>query len=345
MRKRGFWATIAATGVSLALLATAHAAVSTTVDFEGLTEGQTVTTLSNGSGISGPAVSGAITVTAERTGSPASNDAMIFDATCTGGCTGGDTDLNAPAQGNVLIISEDGDSADPDDAVQGGVIDLNFAGFDGGSATVVSLVIIDTEAGGSIEVFDGGLAGISQGTVVIPNIADGAVQTVAVGLTGDFMRVTLNESGAIDDIALETEDEEEIDGWMTGGGNITEGRGRNAVLFSTHGFIIRCDASFARFQYNDHLNGGNFHLESVTSVECTDDGAINPHPPAADFDTLTLIGTGRWNGVSGATVEVTLTDTGQPANADVLDITVWDDGGSIVSDREGNLTVGNHQAH
>lgn len=132
---------------------------------------------------------------------------------------------------------------------------------------------------------------------------------------------------------------------MTGGGNITVGRGRNAVPFSTHGFIIRCDASFAQFQYNDHTNGGSFHLTDATSVVCSDTVGINPHPPAADFDTLTMVGTGTWNDVAGVTVVVTMTDTGQPANADVLDILVTDKDGNVVSDRVGTLTVGNHQAH
>ena len=276
---------------------------------------------------------------------------MIFDATCGGGpasnCSGDDDDLFQPAQGNVLIISEIGNSSsNPNDAFAGGTIDLDFAGFDGGVVTVVSLKLLDTEEDGTAQLYDGGLGGTLLTTVALPIVGDGGISTISIDVDGaDFLRITLGGSGAIDDISLETEDEEEIDGWMTGGGNITEGRGRNAVLFSTHGFIIRCDASFARFQYNDHINGGNFHLEAVTSVECSNADGINPHPPAADFDTLTLVGTGRWNGVSGATVIVTLTDTGQPANADVLDITVWDVGGSVVSDREGNLTVGNHQAH
>ena len=132
MIKQGIGAALVVASLSLALITTANAAVSTTVDFEdGLTEGDIVSALSNGTGISGGAVSGAIVVNAERTGSPAGNDAMIFVATCAGGCSGGDSDLNAPGQGNVLIISEDNEAADPDDAAVGGVIDLDFAGFDG----------------------------------------------------------------------------------------------------------------------------------------------------------------------------------------------------------------------
>ena len=42
---------------------------------------------------------------------------MIFD---TANPTGGDTDLASNTLGNVLILSEDGDSSDPDDNAKGG---------------------------------------------------------------------------------------------------------------------------------------------------------------------------------------------------------------------------------
>lgn len=348
MTKQGLLATLVAGVASLLLLSTASAAVSTTIDFEGLAEGSTVSSLSSGNGISGPAVLGSISVVGDRDGSPAGNDAMIFDADCDGGpaanCTGGDTDLYQPDQDNVLIITQDGDAGDPDDAWQGGTLELDFSSFDGGTVYIDTLVILDTDAveQGKIELFNGVTL---LKTVNIPIIADGAMQTLGIDRGGvDRMLVTFGGSGAIDDIVLETEDEED-DRWMTGGGNITEGRGRNAVPFSTHGFIIRCDGSFAQFQYNDHTNGGNFHLEDVTSVVCIDQN-LSPQPPATDFDTLTLIGTGRWNGVSGATVIVTMTDEGQPGTNDTFDIVVVPaGGGDPVSDISGNLTVGNHQAH
>lgn len=354
MKLRGVIATALAAGLSLLLLSSATAAVLTTVDFEGLGEGSTVSTLSSGNGISGPAVSGFIGVHAEKAGSPASNDAMIFDATCLPGgtapdCTGDpDSDLFAPALGNVLIITQNNDASNPSDASQGGVIEFDFSTFDGGQVFVESLTFTDIEpvAAGlsSVEVWDGVV--MLDEVFLVPG-ADGNIQIVDVNVGGvDFMRINFpGQSGSVDNIRLQTDEEEVIDGWMTGGGNITEGRGRSAVTFSTHGFIIRCDASFAQFQYNDHVNGGNFHLQSASSVVCSDAGGINPHPPAADFDTLTMIGTGTWNGVPGATVVVTMTDTGQPANADVLDILVEDVGGNVVSDRVGTLTVGNHQAH
>ena len=132
-------------------------------------------------------------------------------------------------------------------------------------------------------------------------------------------------------------------GFMTGGGNIAIGKGKNAQLY-TWGFEIRCDGSQGNFQYNDHAQKVKFHLESITSVTCSDDPAIDPNPPKASFDTLTMIGTGRWNGVSGATIEVTLTDAGQPGRSDTIDLEI-SVAGNPVSSISGNLDGGNHQAH
>ena len=49
-------------------------------------------------------------------------DVMIFD---TANPTGGDQDLASDTLGNVLILSEDGDSTDPDDNATGGTFILN----------------------------------------------------------------------------------------------------------------------------------------------------------------------------------------------------------------------------
>jgi hypothetical protein len=322
------------------MLLTASAAVpgSWTIDFEGLSEGSKPTSVSLGSGISGTAgLVGSVGVSADGLG------AMIFDSDCSGAsCSGEDPDLGVNL-GNVLIRTEDDNALDPDDFAGPALFTFDFSGI--GLVTVDSVTVIDTEvSGGQIEAF--GPGPVSLGTVPVGLSGDGSSLVVNVGIEGvETLTIQLNDSGAVDNIAFSVPSES---GWMTGGGNITDGgRGRNAVPFSTHGFIIRCDGSHANFQYNDHINGGSFHLESVTSVVCTDDPALNPHPPAADFDTLTLIGTGRWNPASGPTIEatviVTLTDDGQPGTGDYFDILVFN--GGVLSDVDGFLTVGNHQAH
>lgn len=130
---------------------------------------------------------------------------------------------------------------------------------------------------------------------------------------------------------------------MTGGGTLAVGKGKSAQKW-TWGFEIRCDGSAGNLQYQDH-QGGNFHMEAVGTVACLDDPAVGPGVPKAGFDTLVLTGTGRWNGVSGHTVEATFVDGGEPGTKDSIDITIKTAGGVVVSTLSGRLTGGNQQAH
>lgn len=205
-------------GMAVVPLMTVAANTSSLIDFEGLPEGAIVSSVSFGSGISGDDAGGAVSVSGFNPKiDPPSNAAMIFDAECLPGgtsadCTGGDSDLNKPSLGNVLIISEDLDSTDPDDAdVVGAFFKFDFSGWGPGTVTVWSIDVLDvedTEGGAKIELFFGGVSGTLLDTVAIPPTGDNGLATVAVGTSGvDFMRVTLNGSGAIDNIEIETEDE------------------------------------------------------------------------------------------------------------------------------------------
>jgi hypothetical protein len=102
------------------------------------------------------------------------------------------------------------------------------------------------------------------------------------------------------------------EGRFTGGGfQIRVGEAR-----VTRGLTIHCDLLLSN---NLEVNwGGNkFHmLEHLTTVECSDSPTIIQFPPAAPLDTLIGVGTGRFNGVDGYTIEFTLVDYGEPGSAD-----------------------------
>ena len=122
----------AATAAFLLASTSAHAAL---IDFEGFNAGDVLT------GLATLEVDGVgYDVTVDSNG--ANDIAMIFD---TDNPTGNDSDLAAPfndgaggtlSPGKVLIISEDGDSSDPDDERSGGKITftfdsaINLLGFD-----------------------------------------------------------------------------------------------------------------------------------------------------------------------------------------------------------------------
>lgn len=132
------------------------------------------------------------------------------------------------------------------------------------------------------------------------------------------------------------------EGRMTGGGSVFMKDGTRV----THGFELHCD--IAQGPNNLEVNwgkGNKFHLENLKSASCSDDQNITPNPPPAGFDTYIGKGTGRYNGISGATIEFTFTDAGEPGKNDVAKMTIKDASGNVVLAVVGKLQSGNHQAH
>jgi len=133
-----------------------------------------------------------------------SNKAMVFDSNCYGSaCSGGDWDLGVN-RGNILIISEDGDSSDPDDNGNGGKLILT-------SKANVQLfrkvVLVDVEEGATVVakkngqvVFSKSVTTSNRGyrTVYIEHRING----VWVLDEADTLEVTFNGSGAIDDVEV-----------------------------------------------------------------------------------------------------------------------------------------------
>jgi hypothetical protein len=130
--------------------------------------------------------------------------------------------------------------------------------------------------------------------------------------------------------------------WMTGGGSLKGGKSTTM----RHGFTLPCAVATnrpARLEVNWDQN--RFHLTSLTSAGCSDDPAISEGHPVAGFDTHNGRGTGRYNGVQGATASWVIKDAGEPGKQDTLQITIKDAGGNVVLSTSGKLNNGNHQAH
>jgi len=131
-------------------------------------------------------------------------------------------------------------------------------------------------------------------------------------------------------------------GRMTGGGSIfTKAGGR-----VTHGFELHCDPEIGPNNLEINWGPGNhFHLEELLTAVCTDDPAIVPRPPSADFDTFNGTGTGTCNGVEGATITFVLTDAGEPGKLDFASFEITGCPGGLTLSVSGNLNKGNQQAH
>ncbi len=131
-------------------------------------------------------------------------------------------------------------------------------------------------------------------------------------------------------------------GRMTGGGSVFTKDGVRV----THGFELHCDINVTPNNLEINWDKGNkFHLDTLTSATCSDDPSIVPNPPAAGFDTYVGRGTGKYNGVAGATAEWTFTDAGEPGKNDTAKIVIKDVNNVVVLTVSGNLKVGNQQAH
>lgn len=172
---------------------------------------------------------------------------------------------------------------------------------------------------------------------------------VAVLVLATSLAVTADLGGAGPSPALA----ERQECWMTGGGSVFNEVDNHEVQWAgafdgsgrvTHGFVLRCDRQNPN-SLEINFGGNRFHLETLDFSVCSDDPNIEPNPPGATFDTFTGIGTGRFNGVRGATAVWTFTDAGEGGSNDFASIQITDADGNLVLSVSGFLTFGNHQAH
>ena len=126
-----------------------------------------------------------------------SGQAMIFD---TSNPTGGDSDLHTTNLGKALIISEDGDSNDPDDNGGGGTLSFTFDS----ATSVENLTFLDNEEGARVYFYDEHDNQIGS-SVWVPSGSNNGQQVVDFNVDGAFrMDVCLNGSGAIDNLVFDS---------------------------------------------------------------------------------------------------------------------------------------------
>ena len=265
-----------------------------TIDFEGLAEGAIVSSVDCSSGMTCSAATGGSVGVFGNSPAFVPNAAMIFDATCAGGCSGGDDDLNFPPQGNILIISEDLDASDPDDAdLVNAFFEFDFStwGPAAPSATVCvdEITVMDVEGvegGAKVQLFASAVE-LPGSPVALPITGDNVLATQAINICGvDFMRVTLNGSGAIDNIKIEFEEN-------GGGEGCTPGFWKNnlaawgptgfspSVLFESASIFDR-DAFTGDPSLLDVMNfrGGGLNRLSAHAVAAL----LNASHPSVDYD-------------------------------------------------------------
>ena len=87
-------------------------------------------------------------------------------------------------------------------------------------------------------------------------------------------------------------------------------------------------------------------LDTVSTAACSNDPLISPAPPASTYDTLIGGGTGKLNGVPGATATWKFQDAGEPGpGRDPIQVVIKNGGGTTVLTVNTLITGGNLQAH
>lgn len=169
-----------------------------TIDFNNLATGETVTTQYENIGVK---------ITAIAAGS-GTDKAMIFD---TNNPTGGDDDLATDNLDNVLIISEDGDAADPDDNAAGGTFTFNFDS----AVSVKSLTFLDLEQPAKMFFYGADGALLSEQTVLVTGDNGQSVVQLFVPGTVRF-EIQLAGEGAIDNLVFDDNKSVDADGIVSG---------------------------------------------------------------------------------------------------------------------------------
>ena len=140
-------------------------------------------------------------------------------------------------------------------------------------------------------------------------------------------------------------------GRFTGGGSTSSIDLDSGRVRVTQGMELHCRTTDLPNNLEVNWGPGNrFHLDALTGVGCFDDPAIIPTPPDANFDTIIGTGTGKCNGVAGATIAFTMKDAGEPGTEDSASLAITCPAGSgvsglTVSGTGSKVNKGNLQAH
>ncbi len=203
---------------------------------------------------------------------------------------------------------------------------------------LVNNVVVDTGA------YNVGNNFSFSGTVPAPPGTSATVSALAVAIWGDGFPA--GQSRSVTVIYPTEPCTAPSLGRFTGGGHQIRITDQARI---TRGLTIHCDLLLSNNLQVNWL-GNKFHMtEHLQTVACTDDPDIIQAPPPAPLDTLIGVGTGRYNGVAGFTIEFTLVDQGEPGGGSdqaALKIFQTSNPGNVVLNIPlQQITGGNLQAH
>jgi hypothetical protein len=171
--------------------------------------------------------------------------------------------------------------------------------------------------------FDPALLTVTSGSAAV------FTETIAVAADAPGGTYTCKDWAKINDVPLadvagavlyETKTIKVPEGFLTGGGQIIEGSGKNAAKISFAGNVgFLADFTLVgQYQITFHnvkgttLDGGKFHSTAITGLQFDVVCGTDAYPPPANANRAIFTAAGRFNGVDGWTVEVRAADFGEP---------------------------------
>jgi len=162
-------------------------------------------------------------------------------------------------------------------------------------------------------------------TISVTGDAPGGTYTcrdwaVVVDSLGNATRLGDDPSTLADETIYEVKTVRVPEGFLTGGGHISNGNGPNAERISWGGNVgFLADFSIVgNWNVVLHDVGGtsldkaHFKADAFTSLQFSHDGGLGPAPPPANANTALFIATGTLNGEPGYSLSVCVTDRGEP---------------------------------
>lgn len=198
--------------------------------------------------------------------------------------------------------------------------------------------ISTTFAPASQTVAAGGVALFTETISVAADAPGGTyICTDRVLIDGDLL---LDEAG---NIATETKVVRVPEGFLTGGGQIVNGKGKTSseqisfggnVGFLEDGSLVGHWETNFQNVHDVKLTGStsNFHSTEIVALQFANDGGAGPNPPPANANIGGFLATGRLGQQDGWSLLVCLADRGEPGKHDSIRLKLFTPGGVLLYD-------------
>jgi len=128
------------------------------------------------------------------------------------------------------------------------------------------------------------------------------------------------------------------EGFLTGGGQIVDGKGKNALKVTYAGNVgFMADFSLAgEWNVNlqnvdvDDLDKAHFKSTQITTLQFYADDLGGPEPPPASANIAFFTADGTLNGEEGWKLRFAVVDRGEPGVDDSIAFSLWEPGGTMV---------------